>query len=62
MIGFKTKNSTYYVDQYNKTVSGGYLGDKKVKYLRMQAMIGCNALIQLEDGRVVTTGLVTKYI
>ena len=62
MIGFQTKSSTYYVDQYNKTISGGYFGEKKEKFVHMQAMIGNNAHIELADGRVVNTSIVEKYV
>lgn len=62
MVGFQTKNSTYYIDQVNKTITGGYFGDAIVPYTNLQVIIGCKAVIKLFDGRVVTTGIVKNYI
>lgn len=62
MTGFKTKNSTYYVDPFNKRIRGGYFKDKWVKFNHLQAIIGKIGYIQLEDGRIVTTGKIEKYI
>lgn len=61
MAGFKTKHSSYFIDGTNKRITGGYFGDAWVPYVHLQAMIGCNAIIKLFDGRVVTTGVVTGY-
>lgn len=60
MIGFQTRNSTYYVDTFNKTVTGGYFRDRVVKYDYIQAVIGDTAKIKLLDGNLVRTGTVTN--
>lgn len=62
MVGFKTKSSTYYVDEANKTISGGYFGQNKVPYIHLHAMVGNKAYIKLLNGDLVTTGVIIKYI
>lgn len=62
MMGFQTKNSTYYVDTFNKTITGGYFRDKVVPYIYVQAVIGDNARIKLVDGNVVKTGTVRNIL
>lgn len=62
MVGFKTKNSVYMVNNKNKEITGGYFGDKWVKYKHLQAIVNNKAKIQLADGRIVTTGIVKEYI
>lgn len=62
MIGFMTQNSTYYVDQSNRTITGGRLGNGIYRYIRMTAIIGRRAVVVLENGSVMTTGIVKCYI
>ena len=62
MVGFKTANSTYYIDQINRTITGGIFKDNKYRYLEIQALIGRNGLVKLENGRVIRTGIIKRYI
>ena len=62
MVGFKTKTSTYYINQYTKEIWGGYFGDNKTPYVHLQAMQGTKARVKLHNGDVVETGIVREYI
>lgn len=62
MIGFKTRNSVYYVNTVNRTITGGKLGDKIYSYIQAKIIQGFPAVIQLENGKVITTGTVECYI
>lgn len=62
MVGFRTKNSVYYINQYDRTITGGVLKDKVYHYYKLQAIIGCRAVINLTDGREITTGIVLGYV
>ena len=62
MIGFKTKNSEYYVDQVNNAITGGIFKDKWYKYVQLSAIVGARGYIVLVGGKVVTTGIIEKYL
>lgn len=48
--GFITKNSTYYIDETNRTIWGGILGDKKYIYDPMtEFFIGQRAVVMFVD-------------
>lgn len=59
MFKFKTKNSTYYVDTKNKTISGGVLSFQR-EYISLKAMIGEPAVVYMANGEVITTSPVVK--
>ena len=61
MVGFRTKNSIYYIDPVSKTCWGGKFRTVQ-HYLYIQALIGERATIQLADGRVVWTSKVIDYV
>lgn len=62
MFGFKTKNSTYYMNQKDKTISGGFFGEQIVCYKNAQVIVGAPSIIDLENGDVVKTGTVREYL
>ena len=62
MFGFKTKNSTYYMNQKDKTISGGFFGEQIVCYKNAQVIVGAPAIIDLENGDVIQTGIVKEYL
>lgn len=62
MFGFKTKNSYYYLSNQDHLISGGKLGDKWHRYTKAEILIGSKAVIYLEDGRVLKTGVVEQYL
>lgn len=62
MVGFKTERSEYYIDNMNKLVSGGIFRDTWHRFIRLQAIVGCNAIIVLASGKVIRTGIVKSYI
>lgn len=62
VAGFQTKNSTYYFDSINKTITGGVFKNNKQKYINLSCLVGNNAYITLENGKVVRTGTVERYI
>lgn len=59
---FRTNNSIYVVDLQNKVISGGIFGDRSYNYVNLSAMIGAKAIIELADGRIVTTSKVVAYV
>lgn len=62
MVGFRTKNSIYYLDTVNKTITGGIFKNNTVRYTDINCLIGRGAYIRLYDGRVIQTGVVLGYI
>ena len=65
MVGFRTFNSTYYVDTANKTITGGFLKDKKYVYTKASIMIGAPAIVNIiKDGEemILKTDKVLSYI
>ena len=61
MVGFRTKNSIYYIDSVSKTCWGGKFKNRQ-SYLYVQAIIGEKAIIKLADGRVIQTSKVIDYV
>lgn len=59
MVGFRTNNSTYLVDQSRKQISGGIFGDRLFDYEKVVVILGNPAEITLKNGRVVRTSTVT---
>lgn len=58
---FKTKSSTYYVDEKNKTIWGGAIGDAKTPYSSIgPVIVGEPVNCSLVDGRKVITSVVCK--
>lgn len=74
MVGFRTKNSTYWIDASNRLIWGGKLGDRPVRYAPgTQFIIGncCLAYLvdeydrQLYNGNrpcYIRTGVIQSYI
>ena len=62
MSGFRTKNSTYYIDSARRIVTGGFLGNEECVYTNAVAIIGSRAQISLADGREIITSTVLSYI
>lgn len=62
MVGFQTSNSTYYIDQINKTITGGIFKNNMYHYREIQAIVGRNGMIVLADGKIIRTGVIKRYI
>ena len=60
--GFKTKNSRYYVNQFERTITGGIFGDNVYRYDSLRCIQGYKAYITLVNGQVIETGVVESYI
>lgn len=59
---FRTKSGSIYVlDTVNKLFYGGKFKNP-MSYVQAQVIIGCKALIQLSDGRLVRTSIVECYL
>jgi hypothetical protein len=55
-IRFSTRNSTYVVDKTNRTIRGGVVGSHPARYTGIgDIVLGKNANVTLEDGRVIKT-------
>lgn len=74
MVGFRTKNSTYWIDASNRLIWGGKLGNKPRRYaIGAQFMIGEHGVAyfvdeydrQLYNGNkpcYIRTGVIQGYI
>ncbi|WP_071177696.1 hypothetical protein [Butyrivibrio hungatei] len=62
MMGFKTKNSMYYLNSNKKEITGGVLGDGWYPFEDATILIGTSADILLADGRKITTSTVESYL
>jgi len=62
MVGFRTKNSVYYVNEQNKTITGGIFKDRVLPYTQLIAIIGFKAQITLNDGSYFETSQVKSYL
>lgn len=62
MIGFKTNNSIYLVNQKEKQISGGAFKENIMDYDKAIVIVGLPAEIYLKDGRVVRTSTVKSCI
>lgn len=62
MIGFKTKNSTYLLNESRKTVRGGVFGKQDHRYTHLKCIIGLPAEIILETGEKIVTSKVEEYL
>lgn len=60
MIGFRTENSIYTVDQKGKKISGGIFGMNLVDYEKLVVITGDPAEIVLKNGNAYRTSTV-KY-
>ena len=62
MVGFKTKNSTYYVDTQNKLIWGGKLGNKPKQYVEYSMFVGQPGYFRFNDNSCMQTGIIKQYI
>lgn len=62
MIGFKTKNSNYYIDPHDKTISGGAFSDGIYPYDKVEYVLGSPAKIRLINGAEYKTSTVIGYL
>lgn len=62
MSGFKTRNSTYFVDNTRKCITGGIFGGKIQRFKEAIILIGFPAEIHLPDGNIVLTSTVQSYV
>lgn len=59
----RTYASTYYVDERNKLIWGGKLGNKQHPYTSYEPlMMGMRAVFHLENGLVLKTSAVKKIL
>lgn len=62
MSGFKTEKSIYYFDPSRRIITGGIFGINEESYTRLVAIIGCEARVDLADGRQLITKPVVSYV
>ena len=62
MYGFQTKNSTYYMNNQDKTITGGFFGERIVTYKNARVVVGDRAVIELENNDTIVTGTVRNYL
>lgn len=63
MMYFNTKSSTYYVDETNKLIWGGVLGDNQQMFISHEpVMVGGKAVFKLSNGQILRTSVVKKVV
>lgn len=62
MVGFRTKNSEYHVDEEHKTITGGMFKEKLMPYKEVVAIPGFKAQITLSDGSYYETSQVVSHL
>ncbi len=62
MIGFRTRNSVYYVNEKEHIITGGLFEDDKKHYDEITAIIGFKGIIKLSDGTKIETSTVESYL
>ncbi|MBQ6416380.1 MAG: hypothetical protein IJJ65_09045 [Butyrivibrio sp.] len=62
MVGFKTNNSIYLVNQEKKQISGGVFNGDIYNFDNATIIVGLPAEIKLSDGRYVRTSTVNQYL
>lgn len=63
MLIINTSSSTYYVDEANKKIWGGALGNEQKAFTSHEPiMVGERAVFKISNGQILRTSIVKKVV